>query len=347
MQLVPSINFFTPSSLPSETLHDLWLERKEHNSDDFLLKHPEMIGMRKKDGNIVLKTRSLVSDLSFLNDKDVDKGEIFCSFFNSQSNKKCIKMFRLLIEDLNWTIIEKVMSSLSSECLDELKELSNFSGSLKNASFELVTKMIIAFPKIDWIRALWDEKIYDNDYRYHYSFMDYYKDNEKKKPLQMYSHIKGKTNPNAEKDLELLFNGTHSFFNNTIFRNLDDSKKIIIKEVFLSAYPIFARAPEVLSLFDKYCTRIEKNMNTKITRLAFRAYRHNNGLWDKSYKKKQIKDVTEMFLECLTEKSITYDCSVWRAFIDIIGEKQGEKPQIAMDNIKNAISIAQYAKSFS
>jgi hypothetical protein len=334
----------TVLALSLEELLDIF--KREVRPCQFLIKHPEMIGMVEEDGAIVFNNRRFFYDLnvSLEGYTEINKAEFFCSFFLNKPINDCIEILELLMDDEKWETIDKVISSLSSERLDVLKEFSKFPR-LKNASLTQVAKMIITFPKIDWIKALWDQKFYYDGYTpIDHSYMAHPNDNELKKPLHVYSHLKGKHSKDAEKDLRQLFGGIQTIFNNTIFRKLpNDLKKPIIKDVFLSAYPIIASAPEMYSMFDNYCIQTEKNMNLKITRLAFRAYRHNNGLWGKKYKKNQIKDVTEMFLECLTEKSVTFDTFVWRAFIDIIGEKQNvSKPQLTMSDIKKAISIAQY-----
>jgi len=160
---------------------------------------------------------------------------------------------------------------------------------------------------------------------------------EEKPQFLIFTHLKGEFNKDASAQLHTLFGPINDVFLRTFWGKAPkEIKNLILKEIFESIYPILKSAPEVYDHYHKEAAIQEKLLITRTIRLAFREYRHNNGLWDKNYTQSQKRDVTEMFLECLSK---TPSCSFdWKKFIAEVGKFQDvKKPRLTKGRIEKAI----------
>lgn len=311
------------------------IAQKEGKLELFIKENPEILGLREEKGSIFFDTYQLKIDLRDFSIEE--KKEIIRSTIKNKPFDTSLKIIEFLLENRMFDLIEETLSNFSHK--EELvKQVNTKEINLLKCKASEVISMIITFPKINWIYNLWKEDWHTGVTNL-VALEEY---NPSRDQLLIYSKTKGTNTDRGAEIFSHLLEQAYEGMNRTIFSRLNDEiKKIIIKELFLSQYPILASAPEIFQESTLYSKKLQYELDKKITRLAFREYRHNNGLCENTYTRKQINDITEMFCECLSKNPISFKASVWRKFIDIIGKDQeAKKPCLKKGMIERAIISA-------
>lgn len=327
----------------NNALHDLVIKKNnDDNRREVLQSHPETCGLVIQDGKAIFNEDAFQEDLgafstlytlSTVCTPDHQNKELINFILSTKDNPEFNSEIDCLMKKGEWKLVREILSSLSPEKLDSLKELSpsvQHSHLEKNTPDQIIS-MINAFPKTNWAKNLWAKAPFGH--------AQSYLDQNPHEELIVYSYIKGMETVDGKDYLSGLFQPIYDVFNRSLFANLTkEIKENIFKDVVVSTYPTLANAPEVSHLFDTFCKY--SWVNTKVARLAFREYRQNNGLCEKKFTPKQTKDITEMFLECLSKKTVNFDAPTRKKFIDMVGKDQEvDKPRLKKGMIEKEISL--------
>lgn len=303
---------------------------------NFLCTHPETLGLEAKEEKICFNEELFRTEVGKFN-KDtyqkLNQKAFDFTLHSTKFSKEFKSIINCLIIDGHWKLVSTILTSLSPEKIESLKELSPkvHYGWLREMEPDLVISMIMTFPKINWKTLL------EANSNYRLSAFE----NHPTKELVVYPHVIGLHSKEGNECLSKLFEPIYEVFYKTCLKNLDlKPKKSIAKDIILSTYPILASAPEVFNLFDSFCRVSETNLKKKTAHLAFREYRQRNGLCMKKFTYDQKKDITEMFIDCFSEKPIYFDAPARKIFIDAIGKDQEvKKPLLKKGMIEKAIDL--------
>ena len=296
-------------------------------------KYPKMIG--KNSPSDFDKDR-LFEDIKILS--YMDEPRIFKKIFDEGNelvkNLMIESMIKQMLDDSSpWSFFSRYVKFLTPILPPNLSDIFDFQR--ERITSPGILSLIEIFPKVDWLEILWNPCSRRSANSDKSLTTEYFSD----KQLFMYSMLRGKERfEDLEQELCQKFLGFHILFKcSKIF---DDLKEIVILKTLSLEYPILLNGDcdkETISKYMNYSKQIDKEYNTKITRLSFRKFRENNGLWDKKYSRSMKIHITDMFLECLSQYDVlNYDKRT--KFIEEVGKNRNcKKPVLNVDDIRSIL----------